>query len=64
MTSDDRLRAQARKLMAANITAVSAAICAARATLSTPMSARGVPISIEMAEVGLTASWREEPNSA
>ncbi len=63
-TRDDRLSAHARKLMAANINAVRAAICDARATSSAAMPATVVPTSIEMAEVGPTASWREEPNSA
>ena len=63
-TSEESLRSQARKLMRANTRAVSAAIFAASAMSPPDMPATVVPTSREMAEVGPTASWREEPNSA
>ena len=63
-TSEESRNAQAMKLIAANKNAVSAAICAQRAGSPAAMPATVVPTSIEMADVGPTASWRDVPNSA
>ena len=55
-TSEESRNAHARKLIAAIINAVSAAICAQRAGSPAAMPATVVPASNEMADVGPTAS--------
>ena len=50
--------------MPANTSAVSAASCAKRAASPPAMTATLVPTSIEIADVGPTASWRDVPNRA
>ena len=63
-TSELRRNAQASRLMPANTSAVSAASSAKRAALPPAMTATLVPTSIEIADVGPTASWRDVPNRA
>ena len=64
LTSDDSRSAQAMKLIAAKSSAASAAICVHRSGSPAAIPATVVPTSIEIADVGPMASWREVPNSA
>ncbi len=64
LTSDESRSAHAASATAANVRAVSAAIAAKRAGSPPAMPATVVPTSIEIADVGPTASCRDEPNSA
>ena len=50
--------------MPAMTSAVSAAMSAQRPGSPSAMPATVTPTSIEIAEVGPIASWRDEPNSA
>ncbi len=63
-TSDERRSAHAAMLIAAKINAVSAAICAHRCGSPSAMPSSVAPTSIEIADVGPIASWRDVPNSA
>jgi hypothetical protein len=58
------LSAHATTLNAAKISATSPAIWTQRPGSPAAMPATVVPTSIEIADVGPTASWRDVPNSA
>jgi hypothetical protein len=64
LTSEDRLRAQAITQITATSRAVSMAISAARCVSPAAMSSSDAPTSMEIADVGPIASWREVPNNA
>ncbi|MNR14912.1 hypothetical protein D3C85_1314120 [compost metagenome] len=64
LTSELRRSSHASAHMAAMTSAVSAAMSAQRVGSPPAMPATVTPMSIEMADVGPMASWREEPNSA
>ena len=64
LTNELNLNSHASTHMAAMTTAVSAAMDAKRAGSPSAMPATVTPTSIEIAEVGPIASWRDEPNSA
>ena len=64
LTSELKRNSHANTHMAAMTTAVSAAMDAQRPGSPCAMPATVTPTSIEIAEVGPIASWREEPNSA
>ena len=64
LTSELSRNAHATTLIAATTSAVSAAICAQRAGSPPAMPATVAPTSIEIADVGPIASWRDVPNSA
>ena len=63
-TSELRRSSHATTHMAATTSAVSAAMPAQRCGSPPAMPATVAPTSIEMAEVGPIASWRDEPNRA
>ena len=64
LTSELNRSAHASTLMPATTSAVSAAMSAQRAGSPPAMPAMVVPTSMEIADVGPMASWRDEPNSA
>jgi hypothetical protein len=64
LTSELSRNSQAITHIAAMTTAVSAAMDAQRAGSPCAMPATVTPTSIEIAEVGPIASWRDEPNNA
>ncbi len=64
LTSEDSRSAHAATAIAEKTSAVSATICEYRAGSPIAMPATVVPTSIEIADVGPIASWRDDPNSA
>ena len=64
LTSELNRRIHAMRHMAAMTSAVNAAMSAQRGGSPPAMPATVTPTSIEIAEVGPIASWRDEPNSA
>ncbi|MNT28653.1 hypothetical protein D3C72_1643560 [compost metagenome] len=64
LTSELSLNSHARKHITAISTAVSAQMEAQRAGSPAAIPATVTPTSIEMADVGPIASWRDVPNTA
>ena len=64
LTRELNRSSQANTHMAAMTSAVSAAMSAQRPGSPCAIPATVTPTSIEIAEVGPIASWRDEPNSA
>jgi hypothetical protein len=64
LTSELRRNSHASRHIAAMTAAVSAAMSAQRPASPCAMPAIVTPTSIEIAEVGPIANWRDEPKSA